>query len=460
MKTNYLDSVYKQFQYYKLLGDQTFEQLEEPDIFWKAHPNSNSIAIIVKHLWGNMRSRWTDFLTADGEKEWRHRDQEFVEDIQTKEELLAKWEEGWQCLFTAVDSVNEDNFETTVYIRNMGHTIVEAINRQLAHYSYHVGQLVFIGTMIKGDNWQSLSIPKGQSVAYNKAKFAQPKRQEHFTEQFLKTKPHMKNLKGVPLETIVDCLVVAFEGYFVQMPSDVAYWRNRFKGARVDWELSFGVFQEKDLVGFIINGVDELNGELTAFNTGTGVIPAYRGQRLVDKMYDYAMPYFKKKGVTKCALEVIQANARAIKVYERIGFDIKRNLKCYKGTLNTVNSGTQIKEINFQEVVNKGLPKHEYYSWDFTNQAMLQSKEVYKTYEVMDTQKQSIGYFIINPLTGFIAQLESASTNMLALLSGVQQVSTSVRINNVDDRRTTLIENLVNCGLENTIDQYEMELLI
>lgn len=186
MIINYLESTRKQFEYYKLLGDRTFAQLNEAELFWQYNEASNSIAIIVKHLWGNMRSRWTDFLSSDGEKKWRYRDQEFEPTIQTQQELLEKWEEGWQVLFAALDSVNEENFTTTVYIRNMGHTITEAINRQLAHYSYHIGQITYIGRMIKGETWQSLSIPKGDSKKYNTEKFAQPKRQAHFTDEFLK----------------------------------------------------------------------------------------------------------------------------------------------------------------------------------------------------------------------------------------------------------------------------------
>lgn len=185
MKNNYLESVRKQFEYYKMLGDKTIAQLDEKDLFWQYNEDSNSIAIIVKHIWGNMMSRWTDFLTSDGEKEWRNREAEFDADIKTKETLLEKWEAGWTCLFTALDAVNEENFETTIYIRNMGHTITEAINRQLAHYSYHVGQMVFLGKMIQGTNWKSLSIPRGQSATYNADKFSQPKRKEHFTKEFL-----------------------------------------------------------------------------------------------------------------------------------------------------------------------------------------------------------------------------------------------------------------------------------
>lgn len=183
---DYLQSARKQFEYYKLLGDRTFRQLSEADIFWQYNPESNSIAVIVRHLWGNMLSRWTDFLTSDGEKEWRNRDAEFEASIASFAELREKWEAGWACLFAALDSINEGNFGTTVYIRNMGHTIPEAVNRQMAHYAYHVGQIVFIGRMIKGQEWQSLSIPKGGSVAYNEKKFAQPKHKEHFTDQFLK----------------------------------------------------------------------------------------------------------------------------------------------------------------------------------------------------------------------------------------------------------------------------------
>lgn len=184
--TNYLESITKQFQFYKMLGDKTIAQLEEKDLFWQFNPESNSIAITVNHLWGNMISRWTNFLTSDGEKEWRQRDLEFEDVIKTKGQLLEKWEAGWQCLFDALASLNDSNFETIVYIRNQGHTVMEAINRQLAHYSYHVGQIVYIGRMAKGKDWQSLSIPKGASKSFNAEKFSQDKKQQHFTDEFLK----------------------------------------------------------------------------------------------------------------------------------------------------------------------------------------------------------------------------------------------------------------------------------
>lgn len=187
MDTAYLESAKKQFEYYKMLGDKTIEQLPEDKLFWQYNDESNSIAVIVKHLSGNMLSRWTDFLTSDGEKDWRDRDAEFENDIKAKTELIQKWNDGWNCFFNALNSLKEDDLSKTIYIRNQGHSVTEAINRQLAHYPYHIGQMVFIGKMICGDKWVSLSIPKGHSNTYNTEKFSKEKHNEHFTEEFLKT---------------------------------------------------------------------------------------------------------------------------------------------------------------------------------------------------------------------------------------------------------------------------------
>ncbi|MFT5347749.1 MAG: hypothetical protein ACI9M3_000783 [Bacteroidia bacterium] len=315
MNTDYLKSAKQQFQYCKQLGDKTMAQLNDEQLFWQYNDASNSIAIMVKHLWGNMMSRWTDFLTTDGEKDFRKRDEEFElrvgpslqgvdtanaegvdadnaegvdntaegvdndaegvdadnaegvdndaegvdnitegvdtdnaegvdndaedgeKDFRKRDEefelrvgpslqgvdtanaegvdtdnaegvdtdiaegvdmdiaegvnehtrvvITEKWEQGWACLFTALDSINEDNFDTTIYIRNQGHSIPEAINRQMMHYAYHVGQIVYLGRMMKGEDWQSLSIPKGNSKAYNAEKFSQEKGKRHFTDEYL-----------------------------------------------------------------------------------------------------------------------------------------------------------------------------------------------------------------------------------------------------------------------------------
>jgi len=186
MNKEYIESVRKQFEYYKMLGEKTIAQLSDEQLFWKYNEESNSIASIVKHLWGNMLSRWTDFLTTDGEKEWRNREAEFENDISDREDLLAKWHAGWNCLFGALDSLGESNWNTVIYIRNQGHSVMEAINRQLAHYPYHVGQIVFIGKMALDEKWASLSIPRGKSQNYNDEKFAQPKTRTHFTDEYIK----------------------------------------------------------------------------------------------------------------------------------------------------------------------------------------------------------------------------------------------------------------------------------
>lgn len=186
MINNYLESVVKQFEYYKTLGEKTFNQVTDSDLFYQYHEDSNSIAAIAKHIAGNMLSRWTDFLTTDGEKEWRNREAEFDNDINDRAELMHIWNQGWACLFDALNSINETNFEQIIYIRNQGHSIIEAINRQLAHYPYHIGQIVFIGKMLVGNDWNSLSIPRGDSQKFNSEKFSQPKTKTHFTDEFLK----------------------------------------------------------------------------------------------------------------------------------------------------------------------------------------------------------------------------------------------------------------------------------
>jgi hypothetical protein len=180
--SSYLIGITKQFEYYKLLGDKTFEQLNEHDIHWQFNNDSNSITIIVKHIVGNMLSRWTNFLNEDGEKLWRHRESEFEDTYISKSDMIADWKKGWQCLFDAIKPLNDDELERIIYIRNQGHTVSEAINRQLSHYAYHIGQLVFVGKMIKGEDWQSLSIPKGQSLLYNQEKFGKEKGKRHFTD--------------------------------------------------------------------------------------------------------------------------------------------------------------------------------------------------------------------------------------------------------------------------------------
>jgi hypothetical protein len=170
------------YGYYKSLAEKAITQISDDALFHAPDEKSNSIYVIVKHLHGNMLSRWTDFLTTDGEKEWRKRDEEFEEIHSTREELLRLWEEGWTCLFAALNGLKEEDLNKTVYIRNMGHSVEDAIMRQLAHYAYHVGQIVYLARLLNEGDWTTLTIPKGNSDAYNKEKFDQPKQIKHFTE--------------------------------------------------------------------------------------------------------------------------------------------------------------------------------------------------------------------------------------------------------------------------------------
>lgn len=182
METSYLSSVVKQFEYYKMLGERAMAQLPDNALFWQYNQESNSIAVIVSHVAGNMLSRFTDFLTTDGEKPWRNRDAEFENNFANRQELMEYWNKGWACLLEALATLTQEDLEGTVYIRNDGHTVVEAINRQLAHYPYHIGQIVYIAKMAADEKWESLSIPRNKSNDYNTRKFTQEKAKRHFTD--------------------------------------------------------------------------------------------------------------------------------------------------------------------------------------------------------------------------------------------------------------------------------------
>ena len=167
---NYLLNVQKLFHNYQLVGEKAIAQIRDEQINWRFNQESNSIATIVKHIAGNSISRWTDFLTSDGEKPWRDRDDEFEGIITSKDELKEIWDRGWECLYNAIDSLTEDDLLRIVYIRNEGHTVIEAINRSLAHIPYHVGQIVFIAKMLADQNWQTLTTPRRKPASVNNNK--------------------------------------------------------------------------------------------------------------------------------------------------------------------------------------------------------------------------------------------------------------------------------------------------
>jgi hypothetical protein len=166
--TNYIEDSISLFRYYKKLGEGALAQVSDEQLFQQLDAESNSIALIIKHMSGNMRSRWTDFLTTDGEKPTRNRDSEFESDgLSTRADAMQLWEDGWRALFSALEPITDDILSHTVTIRSEPHSVMQAINRQMAHYPYHVGQIVFLAKHFRSTEWKTLSVPKGKSAEFN-----------------------------------------------------------------------------------------------------------------------------------------------------------------------------------------------------------------------------------------------------------------------------------------------------
>lgn len=271
----------------------------------------------------------------------------------------------------------------------------------------------------------------------------------------------VRHLVDTDFKTIMECFLSAFENYFVKMPTDHNFYKERWKAAGVNFELSYGMFDNDKLVGFIINAIAVRQGELTAYNSGTGVIPEYRGKRIVKAIYDFAIPDLIQNGITKCLLEVITENVKAIKSYEGIGFEICKNYKCYAGiiTVETQNNYA-LKEVTFNAVNWSELPNQELYSWDNQNESL--EKGNYNYYQVIvDNQVDS--FFAINSENGYLAQLEvlkNTNTSWNILFSSIQSIQKEIKTNNVDDRLIDKIKAIEAAGLKNTVIQYEMELFI
>lgn len=161
-----------EFRRYKELGEKAIAQLPDEALHWQYNGESNSVAMIVKHMAGNMLSRWTDIFNTDGEKEWRNRDDEFTSQDLSRTELMELWEKGWSCLFSTLKVLNEDDLERTIYIRGEAYTVTRAILRQMCHYPHHIGQIMYIAKMVLDKDWRSLSIPRNQSVEFNRDMFS------------------------------------------------------------------------------------------------------------------------------------------------------------------------------------------------------------------------------------------------------------------------------------------------
>ena len=265
----------------------------------------------------------------------------------------------------------------------------------------------------------------------------------------------VKNLSSLQFEKIISCFLEAFQNYFVTLPDDVEYWRNRFAAVKVDWELSFGMFEGERLVGFIINGVGNHNGKLTAYNTGTGVLNEYRGQQIVNALYAHAFPDFRQKGIEKCLLEVISENSRALKVYERIGFEILRKLGSYTGTISPEGAVISLERVNYQEILDLGLYKSGYYAWEGSAETILNSEDLIQTYLFKEGGK--IGYFCIDKNSN-VLQLDCSDPKLL--IRGIAQVSKNAKFKNLSEERKEIISEILSAGLTNAVNQYEMELVL
>jgi hypothetical protein len=171
--TSYIDDSLVVFRQYKKLAEGAMAQVSDEQLFATLDPEMNSIALIVKHLTGNMRSRWTDFLTSDGEKPNRNRDTEFLDPPATRKELMERWELGWKLVFDAIEPLKEADLTKTVMIRGEAHSVMQAINRQVAHYAGHVGQIIFLAKHLQGSGWKSLTIPRGRSEEFNRRALAE-----------------------------------------------------------------------------------------------------------------------------------------------------------------------------------------------------------------------------------------------------------------------------------------------
>ncbi|MFK8102377.1 MAG: GNAT family N-acetyltransferase [Saprospiraceae bacterium] len=271
----------------------------------------------------------------------------------------------------------------------------------------------------------------------------------------------IRNLQDTKLELIVACLLKAFANYFVKMPASVPYWRQRFKLGRVDFAHSYGVFEEGELVAFIINGIDEYEGLKTAFNTGTGVVPAFRGRALVDQIYDFALPALRAIGVKRCGLEVIQKNDRAIRVYERIGFRAISALRSFKMEAFPLDFEFSLKKEDYHTLSKTYGEASTFYAWDHQATAVQLAGDTFESYSVWKSSNELVGHFTINPTKGDLIQFEARPNHLSNLFAGIQHLIKKVRIINVDDRnleRITFLQE--NAAFTPLIEQNEMEFLI
>ena len=266
----------------------------------------------------------------------------------------------------------------------------------------------------------------------------------------------IKTLEGLSLQDVLPVFLEAFEGYFVPMPTSIDYWASRFDLAQVDFSASYGAFHNDRLVAFIIHAIDQKQGQKVAFNTGTGVLRPYRGQHLVDQMYDMAFDELGNRGVQRFELEVIIENLVAIAVYKRLGFDVRRTYKCYRGKLGDAYNPHMfsVKRCDISDCVS--FQNFTDYSWDFRTSVIKRAENKYGSYLVHTSAGKAVGYFIVDEKSGTIAQVDATKGHISDVIAAIGIKCADVKINNIDLSRKEVLEALDHLGLKNTIDQYEM----
>jgi len=272
---------------------------------------------------------------------------------------------------------------------------------------------------------------------------------------------NIKNLSKIPFENIIKCFNESFASYFVELPKDSDFWKQRWGQANVDYSLSFGMFDNDKLVGFILNAIDFRNDELVAYNSGTGVLPNYRGRKIIKSVYDYALPILKQNNIERCTLEVVQENEIAIRLYKSIGFNIIKKYKCFQGEINLhKNNNIILVELDINNIDGSNLLNQDIYSWDFHLNVLKRGN--YKYYKVFNNDILE-SYFIVNPENGYIAQFEvfkNDKDSLRNLFIGISTIVKTIKINNIDEKSSDKIYFINKLGFKNTVDQYEMELKI
>ncbi len=271
----------------------------------------------------------------------------------------------------------------------------------------------------------------------------------------------IKKLSYTSLNEIIECFLIAFNNYFVPIPASKEYYIERWKVAKIDFGFSYGMFEQDKLVAFILHTVEERAGSISAYNAGTGVIPEYRGRGITKMIYDHALNDLSQHGIKKIFLEAITQNTIAIEIYESLGFQITKRMKCFSGKINSKKREDYIlAQLNSDGINWAGLPNQSSYSWENQQESIKKGDFIF--FEILRSHIPE-SYFLIHRTGKQVAQLDILDMKPNAwnrLFSGIKEISAFVKINNVDERQSDKIEQIGSAGLSNFIDQFEMELNI